>query len=302
MTINHRKAYSYALMTVFLWSTVATAFKFSLYYLSPIGLLFYACVSSILLLTSVLIIKKQLHLLWQCSARQYLHSFLFGLLNPFLYYLILFKAYDLLPAQEAQPLNYTWALTLSFLAVFILKQRLSRYDIAASLISYTGVLIISTHGDIVGLEFSNGLGVSLALLSTVVWALYWIYSSLDDRPPLVGVCLNFIFSLPCIALVASWQDALIIPPLQGLLGALYVGFFEMGIAFVLWLNALKYAESTSQISNLIFISPFLSLVFIYFLLGEQIYPSTFIGLIFIVVGLGVQQWGRQRAPVCKNNA
>lgn len=301
MTINNRKAYSYALMTVFLWSTVATAFKFSLNYLSPIGLLFYACISSIMLLTSILFIKKQLHLLWQCSMRQYLHSCLFGLLNPFLYYLILFKAYELLPAQEAQPLNYTWALTLSFLAFFILKQRLSRYDIAASLISYTGVLIISTRGDVLGLAFSNGLGVSFALLSTVIWALYWIYSSLDQRPPLVGVCLNFIFSLPFIVIVAIWQDALMIPPLHGLLGAMYVGFFEMGIAFVLWLNALNYAENTSQVSNLIFISPFLSLVFIYFLLGEQIYPSTFIGLIFIVAGLGVQQWGRQRAPVCTNN-
>ena len=31
-----------------------------------------------------------------------------GLFNPFLYYLVLFKAYDLLEAQEAGTLNYIW--------------------------------------------------------------------------------------------------------------------------------------------------------------------------------------------------
>ncbi|WP_236744482.1 EamA family transporter [Marinobacter similis] len=63
----------------------------------------------------------------------------------------------------------------------------------------------------------------------------------------------------------------------------------MGIAFVLWSYAMKKAENTSRVSNLIFISPFLSLVFIYFILGEQILPSTYIGLVLIVAGLWLQQ-------------
>ena len=47
----------------------------------------------------------------------YKKVFILGLVNPFLYYLVLFKAYDLLPAQEAQAINYTWALMLAFLSV-----------------------------------------------------------------------------------------------------------------------------------------------------------------------------------------
>ncbi|MBD3641421.1 MAG: EamA/RhaT family transporter, partial [Marinobacter sp.] len=46
---------------------------------------------------------------------------------------------------------------------------------------------------------------------------------------------------------------------------------------------------TSKVSNLIFISPFLSLVFIYFILGEIILPSTYIGLVLIMGGLWLQQ-------------
>ena len=40
-----------------------------------------------------------------------------------LYYLILLKAYQLLPAQVAQPLNMIWPVILVFLSVPILKQK-----------------------------------------------------------------------------------------------------------------------------------------------------------------------------------
>ena len=39
----------------------------------------------------------------------------------------------------------------------------------------------------------------------------------------------------------------------------------------------------------VFFSPFLGLIFIHFILGEDIYYTTFIGLIFIVVGIFIQK-------------
>jgi drug/metabolite transporter (DMT)-like permease len=53
--------------------------------------------------------------------------------------------------------------------------------------------------------------------------------------------------------------------------------------------AMKKAENTASVSNLIFISPFLSLIFIYTLLGEAIHSTTIIGLGFIVCGLAIQK-------------
>ena len=63
----------------------------------------------------------------------------------------------------------------------------------------------------------------------------------------------------------------------------------MGITFVFWLSALKLSENTAKVGNLIFISPFLSLVFIHFLVGEDILASTFIGLALIISGILLQQ-------------
>ena len=87
-----------------------------------------------------------------------LRAGLLGVLNPLLYYLVLFEAYDLLPAQEAQALNYTWAITLSLLSVPFLGQKLSLQELGAIMLAYLGVLFIATHGNLLALEFSNTTG------------------------------------------------------------------------------------------------------------------------------------------------
>ena len=109
---NQKKAYMYGIVTVLFWSTVATAFKLSLRYLDHFQLLLYSSIVSILVMSIILILQGKISLIFSYTKRQYVRSILLGFLNPFLYYTVLFKAYDLLPAQEAQPLNYTWAITL----------------------------------------------------------------------------------------------------------------------------------------------------------------------------------------------
>lgn len=292
---NQKQALMFGGATVLLWSTVATAFKLSLRDLTPLQLMLIACTTSVAVLAVVLVIQKRLPALFELTRRQYLVSVLMGLLNPVLYYLVLFGAFDRLPAQEAQPLNYTWALTLAYLSVPLLGQRLSRADVIAGLICYSGVVVIATHGNVLALEFSDPVGVIMALASTVIWAAYWIANTRDTRDPLVGLFLNFLFGLPFIVVICMVTDGLPTGSNTALLASVYIGFFEMGIAFVLWMYAMKKAENTSQVSNLIFISPFLSLIFIHFILGEEILNSTYIGLVLIVAGLWLQQHGRKRA-------
>ena len=286
---NQKQAMMYGLATVLLWSTVATAFKLALADLAPVQMLLIACLASVLVMATILVAQGRWHLVFRLSRTQYLQSLGMGLINPCLYYFLLFGAFDRLPAQEAQPLNYTWALVLAYLSVPFLGQRLRRIDILAGLVCYAGVVVIATRGAVTSLSFSDPLGVSLALGSTLVWASYWIVATRDSRDPVVGLFLNFLCGLPFIA-VACWYTAGLDFPVGGsLAAAVYVGVFEMGVAFVLWSQAMKKAENTSKVSNLIFISPFLSLVFIYFILGEVILPSTYVGLVLIIGGLWLQQ-------------
>lgn len=290
MMTRQQRAILLAFITVMLWSTVATAFKLSLRFITPVELLLYSTLFSTLVLAVILQFQGKLRLVLGCTGREYRLSLLLGFLNPFLYYLILFKAYDLLPAQQAQPINYTWAITLSLLSVPLLKHRIGVQHWLALVVSYIGVLVISTEGKPLELHFTDPFGVFLALVSTIVWALYWIYNTRDQRDPVVGLFVNFVFSIPFILTYYLLLEEVRIIPLQGLLGSAYVGLFEMGVCFVLWLMAMKLTDNAARISNLIFLSPFLSLIFIHFILGERILAGTFVGLVLIIIGLIIQQY------------
>ena len=279
----------YGSIAVLFWSTIASAFKVSLRYLDFIQLLFFSSLASVVVLFLILLIQNKLPLLKEYSGKDYLRSVMLGFLNPFLYYMVLLKAYYLLPAQEAQPLNYTWSIVLVLLSIPLLKQRIGLKSILAILISYFGVLVISTRGDILGLTFGNPTGVALALGSAVVWALFWIYNVKDRRDDVAKLFLNSLFGFVFIMIAVVAFSRMTIPDGRGLVGAAYVGLFEMGITFVLWLRALRLSRTTAQVSNLIYLSPFLSLVLIHFIVGETIMISTIVGLVFIVAGIVMQQ-------------
>ncbi|WOD06540.1 DMT family transporter [Marinomonas sp. GJ51-6] len=165
---KNTQAILFGLGAVLLWSTVATAFSISLKYLTPTQLLLVANAVSLVFLIVLIACKGDLKELLTSAKQSWKSSFFFGAINPFIYYLILLQAYNMLPAQEAQAINYTWAIMLSFMAVPILKQRLKPTDYVAAAMCYFGVLYISTRGQITSLEFSNGIGVAFALLSTVI--------------------------------------------------------------------------------------------------------------------------------------
>lgn len=283
------QAYFYASITVLLWSTVASAFKLSLRYLSPQELLLFATLVSGGVLFGILIVSGRHREFLSWTAGDFFRSAFLGFLNPFLYYRVLFEAYALLPAQEAQPLNFAWPIVLALLSMSVLKQRITIVSLGAMCVSFAGVVVIATRGDVVGLNITDSRGVLLALGSTVVWASYWIYALKDQRNPLVRLFANFVFGSIFVSLHTLLLVPLRVPPIEGLAGAIYVGTFEMGVTFLTWLMALKLSRTTAQVGNLIFLTPFLSLFFIRYAIGETILPSTLAGLTLIVVGIFLQR-------------
>lgn len=286
---SQNKAYIYAGLTILFWGTSASAFKIGLKYLDYFQLLFIATLTAVVFLFFVLLFQKKLILIKQFSIKDYSHSILLGFLNPFLYYTVLFIAYSLLPAQVAQPLNFVWPITLVLLSVPILKQKLKLKSLLALLLSFLGVILISSEGDILNMKFSNPLGVLLALGSSVVWALFWLYNVKDSKDEILSLFLNFIFALLFITITTVVFSDIKAINLEGLLAGIYIGLFEMGITFVLWLKALKLAGRTDKISNLIYLTPFCALIFINIFLKEKIFLTTLFGLILIVIGIVIQQ-------------
>ena len=291
------RALAFGVAAVACWSTVATAFKISLLYLSPIQLVLYASLSSTVFLLVAVSVRKEWQLMRELRIRDWAGSALFGALNPFLYYWVLFNAYDLLPAQQAQAINYSWALTMTLLSVPLLKHHFGFRDAAAAVICYAGVVVVATRGQWLGGQELPLLGIGLALLSTFLWALYWILNARDGRPPVAGLLCNFVCALPMLVALCLWQGESLVVAWQGLAGAVYVGLFEMGLAFVLWLTAMKQTSKTARIANLIYLSPLVSLFLISTVLGEVILPATLIGMAMIIAGLIIQQSGKSEQKI-----
>ncbi|MEZ5072845.1 MAG: DMT family transporter [Bacteroidales bacterium] len=277
-----------ALLAVVFWSTAPTAFKLGLRYQDTYQLLTGASLGSLGALTLILVLRRQ-HRPWKgLSGRDVSYSLVLGLINPVVYYLVLFKAYSLLPAQVAQPLNMVWPLVLVLLSVPFLRQKLSWLSLAAMGISFLGVVLISWQGGTLGQEEGNRLGVFLALGTSLLRSLYWVLNARDGKDPVVRLWLNFFFA-SLVLLAGCWFRSPGLPEGWEAWGtAVYVGVFEMGVTFVLWLTALQKAPSTDRISNLVYLAPFLNLFWIRLFLQEHIFPGTLAGLVLLVAGILLQ--------------
>ncbi|HRP01858.1 MAG TPA: DMT family transporter [Candidatus Kapabacteria bacterium] len=285
---NKSKAYFFGILTVLMWSTVATAFKISLKYFDIINMLFWSSLTSTIVFFLFIIFQKKINKFKLLKIKDLLYFSMLGLLNPFLYYLVLFAAYDRLQAQIAQPLNYSWVIVVSILAFFILKQKIKKINFVGLTISFIGIIIISVSKG----EISNNLsylGIFLAIFSSLIWGSYWVINLKKQYDDTFKLFFNFLFGTLYSILYIVISGSSISFNYQGLTSSFYIGLFEMGLTFFTWLKALQYSDNAAKIGNIIYFSPLISMFLIHWILKEEIMLTSIIGLMLIILGMLVQQ-------------
>lgn len=289
MTQNS-KSILLAATAVLSWATVATAFKIALSHLTVFNMLFIATCTALLIFAAMMTIEKKWGLLRAMSGKDLFASGLLGVLNPVVYYLVLFKAYDMLPAQMAQPLNYAWPIVLLLLLAIFNHERIPAKKYIGMALSVGGVVCISLGGG--GVKGSvSAAGVIMALMSAALWAIYWMFNNrLKGKvDTTVALFLGFLFG-SLVLLAAGCFVGIEIDSLDGLLSGIYIGCFEMGIPFLTFGMALRITSNPALINQMCYLSPFISLFLIAIVLGETIVPATYVGLMLIVAGLVYNQY------------
>ncbi len=273
-------------VAVLSWSTVATAFKVALSYLTHFEMLLVASVTSLLIFAIVLTVQGRWGSVVALPKRTWGYFALLGLLNPVAYYLVLFKSYDLLPAQVAQPVNYFWPIFLLVLLALFAKQRIPAKKYIGMFISLGGLVLISAGGGQMGELEISPLGLFLGLMSAVLWATYWMVNNKNSHKAdaTIACFMSFLFGSVYLAIGALFVGV-DLNTLPGILSGMYVGAFEMGIPFICFGLAMRTTSNPALINQLCYLSPFLSLFFVSTILGEQIVPTTYIGLSLIVAGI-----------------
>lgn len=283
---DNTRSVLYACIAVLSWSTVATAFKIALMHLTHFEMLLVASCTSLVIFTLLLTVRKKWKEVAELSGKQWGYFAMLGLLNPVAYYLVLFKAYDLLPAQVAQPVNYIWPIMLLVLLALFAHQPIPAKKYIGMFISLSGVALISIGtGQSEGMDLSM-FGLLLAFLSSLLWAVYWMINNKfkDKTDGSVALFMSFLFGSVYLLLGAA-VVGVNLHTLPGILSGMYVGGFEMGIPFIFFGLAMRTTTNPALINQLCYLSPFMSLFFIALILGEQIVFTTYVGLALIVAGI-----------------
>lgn len=294
---QNNKAILFACIAVLSWSTVATAFKKSLQHLTHFELVLVACVASLVIFTVLMTVQKKWGLLKGLSLRDWGYFALLGLLNPVAYYLVLFKSYDLLPAQVAQPINYAWPIVLVVLLAIFTREPIPVRKYIGMAVSLGGVATISLGGgQAIGTALPIG-GLLLAALSAFLWAAYWVVNNKNKErfDASLAFFMTFLFG-SVYMMVFSLFAGVDLNTVPGLLWGSYVGAFEMGIPFIFFGMALRKTDNPALINQLTYLSPFMSLFLIAVVLGEKIVPTTMIGLALIVFGIVFNEYFVKKNP------
>lgn len=277
-----KRQYIYAFVSIILWATSATVIKLLVTDLTSIQVLAGANFFASLSLLILNIAQKKVTIIKTYKTKDYFNFAILGFLGIFLYYAMLNESINLLPAQEAFVINYLWPIMIMIFAVLILKEKFSIFKLIALIVSFIGVIVIASRGNIFAMQFSNMIGVLMAVIAATSYGLFSVLVKKRnyDTSTLMLFCYITSFIISIIYLGFH------IPSLNiyQILGFIWLGAFTQGIPYTTWALALKTGD-TSKVSNLAFMTPIISTIFTVIFLKEQLHLYLLIGFIFILIGI-----------------
>ena len=281
------KSFFYLGLCILCWGFIPVVSKNILVELDNLQMLFYSTIFSCIVMVCIVLFENKMHVLKTYGISDYVKIGGLGFLGTYLYYVLLYGALALSSASEGFILAYTWPMLVIILALPLLGERLTVKKLCSILISFFGIVVIVTHGRIFTLRFTSLQGDLLALGGAGVFALFSVLGKKYHYDQTVSVFIYFVTALIFITLTLFLFSSLKIPSLHIWLWLLLNGFLVNGISYVFWFKALEYGD-TSVTSNALYLTPFLSLVYIALFLGEKILISSVIGLVIIVCGIILQ--------------
>lgn len=283
--------YIYAGVTIFMWSTIAVVSKLLLGLFNNFQVLwvssFFGSVMLLVLNTAAGIIKQLKHF----KLKDYLTVLMAGLPGTFLYYVFYYAGTAILPsASQAFIINYLWPIMSVVFACVINKEKMTLRKAIAISVSFLGIAIVTSKD----LFQPSGGDISVILIGALMCVLgavsYGLFTALTNRfnyEKSLIIMVSFIATFLITTVINAVNGDLFIPQGIEILGFVWNGIFVMGLASTGWALALQLGD-TVKISNLAYITPFLSLVWVSLVLKEELSILSVIGLIFIVGGIFIQ--------------
>jgi len=282
-----KKAYLYAFVAIAIWSTTATVSKILLHSFTTIEILAVSSTVAALVLLLANAATGNIKKLKDYAVKDYLITAGVGMLGTFVYNMFLVMGIDKLFASQAMIINYLWPMMAVVAGCILLKEKMTARKAVAVVLSFVGVVIVTTNGSLQSLAGSNLSGALLCILAAVSYGLFVTLNKRLSYDPLLNMMLYYVVSavvaISCVAVSGN------VPTLNGtqVLGLCWIGLGDYATAYVCWAMAMK-AGDTAKVANLAYITPFLSLIVAHFFLGDPITVWSVGGLVVIVAGIFLQ--------------
>lgn len=276
----------YAGITVLLWSTIATVSKLLLNSFTDIQVLCISAFFASLFFVLKNIITGKIKLLCKYGFKNIAIMSAIGIFGIFFYNWFYYIGAAVLPASTAFTVNYLWPVMSIVFAVIILKEKITVRKFIAVLVSLLGVAIVADGGNLT-LNRQTVKGIVFIILAA---AAYGLFTALNqkfnyDKGISVMVANSVTFAVSAVICIIEKQPLNL--SFLNCVGLAWNGIFIMGVANMVWAVALEKGN-TATVSNLAYITPFLSLVWTVLILKEKITVGSVVGLCVIVAGILIQ--------------
>ena len=280
------KKYLYAVLTVFIWSTLAATAKLILNDIPNLQTLAISSFFAFLFLVVINLRGKIVKKLCTYSIKDYGKMAGLGFLGIFAYSALYYYGLTQLTSQEACIVNYLWPIMLVIFSVIILKEKLTFLKIVAMVCSFVGIIVLSLGG--ASYDGNGFLGIVACVIASACYGLFSVLNKKADYDQNIAMTVIWLTTAICSTVFGLLTEEWVSISFTQLLGLVWMGVVVDAVAYLLWALALKGSENTAKIANLAYMTPFLSLVVSTILCNEKIEFRAVIALVFIVGGILLQ--------------
>jgi len=288
-----KKPYFYLAVTILLWGATPIIVSGLSVTLPIFEINWIVTGFSIIILSIVILTSGRAKIFRSYKKKDYAAMFIMGAAGIFPYTALYYLAFSLAPADAGNIniINYTWPVWVIILSVFFLKEPLTLKKIMGILLSFAGVYLIISNGNMKGLQVHHSAHYMPAYLSAGAGAFFWgLFSVLSKRcrfEPLSSLLIYNISAFLFFTVIVLVFAGLKTPSINEWILLFILGGCINGLGYLFWILALRYGD-TARIANLVYLTPFIALVYIYIFRGTRIHAFQFAGLTLIVAGPVIQ--------------
>ncbi len=269
-----------AFATIVLWSSGFVFTRIAVRHFSPfsLGLLRYGTASVVLIIIG---------LIWRVGLPKFRDIPLFlllGVLGFTLYMMAFNLAMTTITAATGSIITATVPVMTALLSSLIFREKLSRIGWVAVGIEFTGILILTLWNG----TFSIEIGLIWMIIGAMSFASYNLIQRFATRryTPLQSTIYSIVSGtlLLMVFLPTAIKDVQA-APVTAIMDVIYLGVFPSAIGFLLWTKALSLAKQMNEVTNFMFITPLLSIMLEYIMIGELPDIGTIFGGTIILLGV-----------------